>query len=161
MTNSSDGFTNLELRIYEFFLTKICWFPNQLTYWEKKLFVTKKMFGFFFNCSTWEKFVKKISCYKLVKRSDEFVRNDKVSKRVQNVKIKWGTNPWSLSFNTETLRIKTLPTMSKPFQKLPDQWPAKFRSRQIGHELLALVALKASWTDVLPSEMQRLSAKAM
>ena len=50
--------------------------------------------------------------------------------------------------------------MSKPFQKLPDQWPAKFRSRQIGHELLALVALKASWTDVLPSEMQRLSAKA-
>ena len=49
---------------------------------------------------------------------------------------------------------------SKPFQKPPDQWPAKFRSRQIGHELLALVALKASWTDVLPSEMQRLSAKA-
>ena len=58
LTNSSDVFTNLEIRIYEL---NICYdfFFNLQT--EKKiLFWTNQNFVFFFNCSSWEKFVEKI-----------------------------------------------------------------------------------------------------
>ena len=36
ITNSSDGFTNLEFRIYEFFNEYLLWFIYQLANWEKK-----------------------------------------------------------------------------------------------------------------------------
>ena len=55
--NSSDSFTNLEYRIYDFFNKKLLWFIFQLANWEKKLLWTDKKF--FFNGSNWEKIVEK------------------------------------------------------------------------------------------------------
>ena len=78
MTNSSDGFTNLEFRINEFFLTKICWFSTQLANWEKNCLWIIKSLASFSTAQSEKKFVEKFSWYKLVKRSDEFVRYDMV-----------------------------------------------------------------------------------
>ena len=60
VTNSSDVFTNLEFRIYEFFLPTFIMISISTGKLRKKNMVwTNKKFFFFFNGSNWEKFVEK------------------------------------------------------------------------------------------------------
>ena len=59
LTNSSDSFTNLKFRIYKK-NTNSCYFLT-VKLSKKPVLDQFKKFGLFFNCSSWEKFVEKIS----------------------------------------------------------------------------------------------------
>ena len=64
ITNSSDGVTNLEFRIYEFFNEYLLLFLFQMAKWEKNLLWTNKKFVFFSTDQTeknpWTKLVNQI-----------------------------------------------------------------------------------------------------
>ena len=61
ITNSSDSFTSLEFRIYDFLTIKYCVFSSKWQTEKKKPFWTNnKKIVFFFNCSNWDIFIEKI-----------------------------------------------------------------------------------------------------
>ena len=61
VTNSSNGFTNLEFRIYEFFSWMFVMISSSTGKLRKNVVLTNKKLIFFFNYSNWVNFVEKIS----------------------------------------------------------------------------------------------------
>ena len=73
VTNSPHVFTNLKFPSYDFILRIFVMISFLIGKLRKKLFRSNEKFVFSFNCSNW-KFCGKNSWNKLVKTSDEFVK---------------------------------------------------------------------------------------